>query len=87
MENWGIDNGKLFKILKFSDFKAAVLFINQLAAEAESLNHHPDVCLFDYCFLRIDLFTHQKKAITQLDHQLAEKIDRLYHLFINNISD
>jgi len=87
MENWKTENYKLSKTFNFANFKEAVEFINQLAEQAEALNHHPDICLFGYRYLKIDLFTHQKNAITHLDHQLAEKIDELFHLFINNISD
>ena len=87
MESWKTNNYKLSKTIKFSNFREAVAFINQLTEEAEAMNHHPDISLYGYRYLKIDLFTHQKNAITHLDHQLSEKIDELHHLFINNISD
>jgi 4a-hydroxytetrahydrobiopterin dehydratase len=44
---------------------------------AEKENHHPDIYLHDYKKVKISLFTHEKQAITALDHSLAKKIDNL----------
>ena len=41
MNDWKTKNNKLIKEFIFKDFNEALDFINKIANEAESLNHHP----------------------------------------------
>jgi 4a-hydroxytetrahydrobiopterin dehydratase len=77
MNNWDIIENKLTKNFEHNNFAEALNFINRIGALAEEMNHHPDILLYDYKFVRITLFTHSKKMITLLDMNLAEKIDKL----------
>lgn len=74
-KNWQINNNRLEKEWKFPDFKTAVEFINRVAAKAKQLNHHPDISLHDYKFLKISLFSHDQNKITDKDYRLARMID------------
>lgn len=43
LDGWGFENDKLLKAYRLKDFKAALAFINLIGAEAERLNHHPEI--------------------------------------------
>ncbi|MEQ9322387.1 MAG: 4a-hydroxytetrahydrobiopterin dehydratase [Polyangiaceae bacterium] len=73
---WTIADGKLHRELKFADFNQAFGFMARVALVAESMNHHPE--WFNvYSTVRIDLATHDAGGITELDFQLAAKVDEL----------
>lgn len=75
--DWLQKNNKLTKEFEFKNFKSALQFINKVGELAESADHHPDICLHDYKFVKITLTTHSKSKVTQKDHKLAEKIEEL----------
>lgn len=74
---WNVMDGKLVKNFKFKSQTELAQFLLKVAASADEMNHHPDCKIHKAFQLEITLFTHDKKAITDLDHQLAEKIDSL----------
>ena len=68
--------GKLHREFKFQDFVHAFGFMTSAALVAESMNHHPE--WFNvYSTVRVDLNTHDVGGISQLDFDLAEKMDAL----------
>tara|TARA_B100000989_G_scaffold253945_1_gene202498 strand:+ start:213 stop:452 length:240 start_codon:yes stop_codon:yes gene_type:complete len=74
--NWKEIGGKLVKEFKFKDFKEALLFINKVGDQAESINHHPKI-INVYNSVIIKLWTHDKDAITDLDYALSGLIDTI----------
>jgi 4a-hydroxytetrahydrobiopterin dehydratase len=73
-----IERGRrLGKQFTFSDFAAALAFINEMAAVAESEQHHPDFCLHGYKIVDVTLSTHAIDGLSENDFILAAKIDRL----------
>ncbi len=79
MKNWPEENGQLVKEFELGDFLQSVEFINRIAPVAEEMDHHPDLFLHAYKKVRVSLMTHSKGMITDLDHELAEKIDSIYN--------
>jgi len=75
--NWEEIDGKLVRNLKCQDFEEAVALFNEIAVIAESMNHHPDLRIYSYKFLSIEIYTHDTNSITQKDHDLAKEIDVL----------
>lgn len=75
---WLIEDGKLTKTFTFPNFKAAFAFITRVADIAETMNHHPDWTNV-YNRVEIKLNTHDAGGITQLDFDLATKIESLNH--------
>ena len=78
LEDWNIKNKKLFKAFKFSDFAQAFEFMSLVAILAEAMDHHPEWSNI-YNEVEINLVTHSEGGITQLDIDLAKKIDSQYH--------
>ncbi len=74
--NWKEIGGKLVKEFKFKDFKEALLFINKVGEQAESINHHPKI-INVYNSVIIELWTHDKDSITDLDYALSGLIDTI----------
>lgn len=74
LNGWEIKDGKLHKKYKVADFNAAFGFISRIALHAEKMDHHPE--LFNvYNNVHIDLTTHDCGGISELDFELAKKID------------
>lgn len=58
------------------DFVAAIDFVDQVAQEAEQMDHHPDIDI-RWNQVRLALATHSEGGLTQLDIELAHRIARL----------
>ncbi len=74
--HWSLAEGKLHRELKFADFNAAFGFMARVALHAEAMGHHPE--WFNvYNTVKIDLATHDVGGVSELDFDLAKKIDAL----------
>ena len=63
--------------LKFKDFKTAWAFMNDVAFQSETMNHHPN-WENSYNLVSVKLYTHDaKNTVTEKDHQLAKAIDEI----------
>jgi len=74
--DWALDQGKLYRRFVFDDFVAAFGFMSQVALLAEAMNHHPEWSNV-WNRVEIHLTTHDAGGISDLDFQLARKIDGL----------
>lgn len=73
---WDLVDGKLHRELRFDDFVTAFGFMASVAIAAEKMNHHPEWSNV-YSTVVVDLSTHDAGGVTELDFELAEKIDVL----------
>jgi 4a-hydroxytetrahydrobiopterin dehydratase len=73
---WKRDRKGITRTWKFHDFSEALAFINKVGARAESMDHHPDI-YNSWATVRLVLTTHDKGGLTNLDFELAKKIDAL----------
>lgn len=74
---WTETESKLMKTIKCQDFNHALAILNKIAVAAESMNHHPDLKIYSYRFLSIEIFTHDTNSITQKDYDLSKQIDKI----------
>lgn len=74
--DWALDQGKLYRRFVFDDFVAAFGFMSRVALLAEAMNHHPEWSNV-WNRVEIHLTTHDAGGISDLDFQLAQKIDSL----------
>ena len=71
---WQIQNGKLHKTFTFKSFIRAFGWMTQIAIWAEKLKHHPE--WFNvYNKVVVDLVTHDVDGISELDFELATKME------------
>lgn len=75
LEGWAVSGSRLEKEYRFKNFAAALAFVNQVGAIAERENHHPDIGLHSYRFVKLSLWTHVADGLTENDFILAAKID------------
>lgn len=72
------DSGKqIFKTWEFKNFKGAIAFVHEVADLAEREGHHPDIQLFSYRRVRLDLSTHAIGGLSENDFILAANINML----------
>ena len=71
-----VDGHHLEREYPFADFREALAFTNKVGALAESQNHHPDIHLA-WGRVKLVLWTHQVKGLTDNDFILAAKVDHL----------
>lgn len=75
-EGWELRATGLHRTLTFADFAEAWAFMEQVAALAEELDHHPDWAN-SWNEVRIDLLSHDVGAVTGRDRQFAARINIL----------
>lgn len=74
-QGWIVERDLIYRDYRFPDFKSALDFINDVARIAEELDHHPNITLHEFCFVRISSYTHAVNGITQRDIELARALD------------
>lgn len=78
LDNWGFDNNSIYRIFEFEDFNKAILFVNAVADFAEEIQHHPDIFIYDYKFVKVFLKSHEENKVTEKDYKSAHLIDNIY---------
>lgn len=75
---WGglADSDAIRKIWKFQTFSEAWGFMSRAALVAEKMNHHPD-WTNSYNVVDVTLTTHSAGGLTELDLDLARRLDKL----------
>ena len=76
LDGWSLKKEFITKTFAFKDFKECMSKMVQIGFEAEKMNHHPNWSNV-YNKLEINLSTHDKGGVTQLDIDLASKIEEL----------
>ena len=76
LPEWDLDKKQIERVFEFDDFTRAMDFVNSVAEIAEEDEHHPDIDI-RYNKVRIALSTHAEGGLTDLDFEVAEKIDTL----------
>ncbi len=74
--SWTREGDELVKRVTRSDFVDAVRFVDAVVPVAEEANHHPDIAI-SWNKVTLRLSTHSAGGLTQLDLDLATKLDQL----------
>ena len=81
LKKWSLEGNYIKRDFKFKTFIEAFSFMTAVALEAEKMDHHPDWSNV-YNNVSINLSTHDANGVTQLDYDLAHKIDRVYESYL-----
>jgi 4a-hydroxytetrahydrobiopterin dehydratase len=73
---WEIEGETITRTIEFEEFNEAIDFVNNLAEIAEEAQHHPDIDIRD-TLVTVRLMTHDVGGVTELDIQLAQRVDNL----------
>ena len=74
LPRWKLEGKEIVRHYEFPDFAAAMVFVNQVAEQAEKAGHHPDIDI-RYNKVRLALVSHDKGGLTKRDMAMAETID------------
>jgi 4a-hydroxytetrahydrobiopterin dehydratase len=75
--DWNFSDNKINKEFEMADFKSALDFVNKVGAEAESMDHHPDILMHSWNKVKISVNTHTEGGVTEKDFSLAGKIEEI----------
>ena len=76
LPEWELEKKHIERVFEFDDFSQAIEFVNGVAEIAEEDDHHPEIDI-RYNKVKLALSTHSENGLTDLDFELAEKIDTL----------
>ena len=79
LPDWEVRDNLLTRTYTLTSFTHAIVFIGAIGQLAEASNHHPDLKLFVYKHVTIELSTHSAGGLTQRDFDLARQIQALPH--------
>lgn len=71
---WSEFGGQIQRTFQFKDFVEAMAFVNRIAQQAETDQHHPDI-LVRWNKVTLTVSTHDAGGITAKDFDLARKAD------------
>jgi 4a-hydroxytetrahydrobiopterin dehydratase len=71
-----VDEHHIEREFPFKDFKQALAFTNRIGQLAEEQGHHPDITT-SWGKVKVVLWTHKIKGLSESDFVLAAKIDEL----------
>jgi 4a-hydroxytetrahydrobiopterin dehydratase len=75
-EGWDFHEGKLHRWFNFKNFNGSIEFVNQIAAAAEKIRHHPDIHIH-YNKVLVEIFTHDIHGLSIKDFEVAAAIDKI----------
>jgi 4a-hydroxytetrahydrobiopterin dehydratase len=74
--HWRLEDAHLVREIQTTDYPSGAGIVAAQVALAERLDHHPVVTL-EYRRLRIEVWTHDRGGVTQLDLEYAEGLDAI----------
>ncbi len=76
LPQWSGDTDGIHRSVTCPSFPAAIELVDSVAREAEQMNHHPDIDI-RWRTVNFAVSTHDAGGVTELDLQLAARIDTL----------
>lgn len=76
LPGWQRKGDAIQRVFEFSDFKAAMQFVNKIAEAAEAANHHPDIDI-RYNKVTMALVSHDAGGVTEKDVRMAQRINQI----------
>lgn len=73
---WKREGHEIRRVFAFPSFADSIRFVNQIAAYADEVDHHPDI-LVQYNKVTLTLSTHDAGGLTEKDFAAAAKADEL----------
>lgn len=73
---WFLERGQLTRTAEAKDFASVMKWVDAIAEAAEDMDHHPDIDVH-WTKLRVSVMTHDKGGLTNLDFELATRVDAI----------
>jgi len=75
--NWEYSDNTIYKEFVLKEFSDAISFVVKIGMLAEKADHHPDIKVFSWNKVKVELTTHDQGGITEKDISLAQQIEKL----------
>lgn len=75
LPGWAVDGSQIVAAFEAPDFPSAIRLVDEVASDAEAMNHHPDIDI-RWRTVKFVLSTHDQGGLTQLDVELAHQISQ-----------
>jgi 4a-hydroxytetrahydrobiopterin dehydratase len=72
---WIVERDRIHRDYRFPSFRAAIDFVDKVAEIAERRGHHPNIAVHEWCFVRLDVYSHVAGGLTTNDVDLAIAVD------------
>ena len=72
---WIVERDRIHRDVRVASFAAAIDLINRVAAVAESVGHHPNIRLHEWCFVELEVYSHVSGGLSRRDVELATALD------------
>ncbi|MES2996615.1 MAG: 4a-hydroxytetrahydrobiopterin dehydratase [Verrucomicrobiota bacterium] len=73
---WDYEKKAISRTVDFEEFMDAIDFVNDLAEIAEEAQHHPIITI-NHAKVTLKLTTHDAGGLTNLDIEIAQRVDNL----------
>lgn len=74
---WSLKGDTLVRDLKFKNFRQALKFTIGVGKIAEKEGHHPDILIYSWSRVKLILYTHSIKGLSENDFIIAAKVNEL----------
>lgn len=74
---WIVERTRLYRDFRCASFKEAIALVVRVADLAESLGHHPNILVHEWCFVRLELYSHLEGGLTKADVDFALAADEM----------
>jgi 4a-hydroxytetrahydrobiopterin dehydratase len=75
-KDWERHGDMLVRSWQFPSFRRAMEFVNQVAAQSDKADHHPDM-IVSYRTVRLEMSSHDAGGLTDRDFALAAEINEI----------
>ena len=65
--SWIVERTRLYRDFRCASFKEAIALVLRVADLAERAGHHPNILVHEWCFVRLELYSHLEGGATQAD--------------------
>jgi 4a-hydroxytetrahydrobiopterin dehydratase len=76
LPGWYVEEGLIQRLYKTDGWQTTMMLVNTLGYLAEMVNHHPDLTV-TWAQVWVKLQTHSAGGITDMDFELAKKIEEV----------
>jgi 4a-hydroxytetrahydrobiopterin dehydratase len=72
---WIVELGRIRRDYRFANFVEALAFVNRVGELAERVHHHPNVRIHEWCYVELELYSHNEGALTDRDLAFVEALE------------
>jgi 4a-hydroxytetrahydrobiopterin dehydratase len=74
---WVVERDRIHRDFRLASFSAAMALVNSVADVAETVCHHPNIRLHEWCFVELEVYSHVSGGLTAKDVELVIAIDAM----------